>query len=249
MRPLGQVALVRAARFLDPTQFRVFYESDAGRACEDANLILRLVDDVFARQRRLTSASVLAGIDTRLAELSTTASGLNGWPSIDLLRAIDGYIKADKNDAVDALDWWRAHAESLRPLDIVARWFLCIPATSAESERTFSLSGLVVSPLRTRLSGDRVHTLTLLASALRRRTARFDAAAHPPPRAGSSAGGGQEAAVVVNDDAGSGAEEPCADEGDEMESLLEDGVMDFDVDNGLTPAVPSVIPGEEETET
>jgi hypothetical protein len=67
---------------------------------------------------------------------------------------------------------------------MVARWVLCIPATSAESERAFSLSGRLVSPLRTRLKGSRVHDLTRIAGELRRRAAQH-AAARSLARAGT----------------------------------------------------------------
>jgi len=36
--------------------------------------------------------------------------------------------KADQSEAVDPLDWWREHATLLAPLDMAARWVLCIPA-------------------------------------------------------------------------------------------------------------------------
>jgi len=40
-----------------------------------------------------------------------------------------------------------------------ARRYLAVPATTAESERLFSLSRAVVSPMRTRLSPERVNQL------------------------------------------------------------------------------------------
>ena len=52
------------------------------------------------------------------------------------------------------LAWWRKH-ESLYPnLARLARRYLCIPATSASVERLFSVAGLVLTQLRSRLKSD-----------------------------------------------------------------------------------------------
>ena len=59
------------------------------------------------------------------------------------------------------------NAKELSPLDSSYAGF-CIPATSAESERTFSLAGLLVSPARTRLSPQRLNDLLLLRRHLTR---------------------------------------------------------------------------------
>lgn len=62
----------------------------------------------------------------------------------------------------DPLDWWRAHVEEMPMLSKVAKKYLCIPATSAPSERVFSTSGHILSPQRSRLSTENVNMLTFL---------------------------------------------------------------------------------------
>ena len=52
---------------------------------------------------------------------------------------------------VNPLDWWRMNAGLFPALSVIARRTLCIPATSAPSERLFSSAGSVVSPKRTKL--------------------------------------------------------------------------------------------------
>ncbi len=47
----------------------------------------------------------------------------------------------------DPLAWWKAHVEEIPMLSKVARKYLCIPATSVPSERVFSASGHILSPI------------------------------------------------------------------------------------------------------
>jgi len=56
----------------------------------------------------------------------------------------------------DPLLWWREHAPKYRYLSVLARKYLCIPATSVPSERLFSAAGAIVAPRRTSLDTDTV---------------------------------------------------------------------------------------------
>jgi hypothetical protein len=62
---------------------------------------------------------------------------------------------------VDPLAWWREAAPGLPCLAEFARRYLAVPATTAESERLFSLAGAIVSPMRVRLSPARVNDLVV----------------------------------------------------------------------------------------
>ena len=62
----------------------------------------------------------------------------------------------------DPLVWWRGHASELPHLAKLAKKLLCIPATSVPSERIFSASGYIVSPLRSQLKPEKVNMLTFL---------------------------------------------------------------------------------------
>ena len=55
------------------------------------------------------------------------------------------------------LKWWRAKEKTYPKLAWLARRILAIPATSAASERLFSIVGLLITAKRNRLSG--IHTV------------------------------------------------------------------------------------------
>ena len=52
----------------------------------------------------------------------------------------------------DPLVWWKEHEKQFPNIAILAKALLAIPATSASSERVFSVAGLTVSKNRARLS-------------------------------------------------------------------------------------------------
>nr|XP_061801662.1 E3 SUMO-protein ligase ZBED1-like [Nerophis lumbriciformis] len=66
----------------------------------------------------------------------------------------------------DPLDWWRCHQTNFPRVAKLARQYLCIPATSAPSERVFSTDGNVVPCQRAALKPDAVDRLVFLAQNL-----------------------------------------------------------------------------------
>ena len=62
----------------------------------------------------------------------------------------------------EPLCWWKTNAPRYPLVSIIARKFLCIPATSVPSERIFSAAGYVVSKLRASLSPENVDALLFL---------------------------------------------------------------------------------------
>jgi hypothetical protein len=109
------------------------------------------------RPRRLPawmrSGGDTAGADDRAAELAL-GEDIQAY----LQRTAEGGSDLQR---VDPLAWWRAAAPELPCLAGFARRFLAVPATTAESERLFSLAGSVVSPARARLSPQRVNELVV----------------------------------------------------------------------------------------
>jgi hypothetical protein len=64
------------------------------------------------------------------------------------------------------LTWWKYNERKYRLLSILASRLLCIPATSAPSERVFSVAGLTIAKDRARLASDTANELIFLHDAL-----------------------------------------------------------------------------------
>ena len=66
----------------------------------------------------------------------------------------------DKN--LNPLEWWKNHSKKYPLIFNLGKQFLCIPATFASSERTFSSAGNIVTSKRNCLSPEKVNMLTFL---------------------------------------------------------------------------------------
>ncbi|KAK3928963.1 Putative AC9 transposase [Frankliniella fusca] len=79
-----------------------------------------------------------------------------------LKREMDRFelLTVEKDD--DILAWWKVHEGTFPILSKLARKYLAVPATSTESERLFSQAGLVISYLRTCLTGEHAEQLIFL---------------------------------------------------------------------------------------
>ena len=60
------------------------------------------------------------------------------------------------------LKWWKDRAVKYPILSLIAKMLLCIPATSAPSERLFSAAGLTIANDRARLLPDNAEMLIFL---------------------------------------------------------------------------------------
>ena len=78
---------------------------------------------------------------------------------------VDGFV-AEHNKPVtvkDPLDWWLRNAARWPIVAAVARHSLCVPASSATSESSFSKTGHIVRARRARLGGERIWQLSFLS--------------------------------------------------------------------------------------
>ena len=66
---------------------------------------------------------------------------------------------------INPLDWWRTNIETFPILSQLARRTLCIPASSAPSERLFSHAGLKIAKDRARLLPENAEELIFLYDA------------------------------------------------------------------------------------
>lgn len=80
---------------------------------------------------------------------------------------VNNYLMTPAIDGEDdPLAWWRVHKISYPQLSIMARKYLCVPATSAPSERLFSTGGNIVTCTRSSLKTAEVNILVFLAKNL-----------------------------------------------------------------------------------
>ncbi len=89
--------------------------------------------------------------------------GLEG-PITPLKIELDTYFKmpALPSSKVDVLAWWKVQEPVLPLLAEIARKYLCIPASSAPSERLFSASGNVCTKLRSSLDPTNLEMIVYL---------------------------------------------------------------------------------------
>lgn len=62
----------------------------------------------------------------------------------------------------DPLNWWKEHQLNYPLLSNLAKYYLCVPASSVASERVFSTAGDLVTAQRSCLSGGQVDKLIFL---------------------------------------------------------------------------------------
>ena len=151
--------------------------------------------DLFAALSAGVTAPAAAVLpEARTAQIDLELKTFRELPPLVKTRAVvDGETVVEW----DPLKWWSQHCRMLPLLSALARKVLCIPATSASSERVFSSAGLTVTSLRNRLTESQAGRLVFLAgswetvSQLSRAAAA--AAAGADAAGGSSAGGGSSA--------------------------------------------------------
>lgn len=77
---------------------------------------------------------------------------------------LTSYLQTPYADSeTDPLAWWKVHEANFPRVSQLARKYLCIPATSAPSERAFSTGGNIVTCHRSALKPDAVDRLIFLA--------------------------------------------------------------------------------------
>ena len=62
----------------------------------------------------------------------------------------------------DPLQWWSQNAFKFPILGVMARRYLCIPATSAPSERLWSIASLLITKTRSQIDGHLVANMIFL---------------------------------------------------------------------------------------
>ena len=71
---------------------------------------------------------------------------------------------SDNPDTESVLDWWKLHKDPYPALSKLARFILSIPASSAPSERAFSVCGRIMEERRTRLGPQSISNILFIHS-------------------------------------------------------------------------------------
>jgi len=89
-------------------------------------------------------------------EVFTAPIDLNSCELENYLRdpKLPFYADSDQKRVNNPLDWWKANAAKYPTLAVMAKKYLCVPATSAPVERLFSRAGLTITEKRNRLQDD-----------------------------------------------------------------------------------------------
>ena len=116
----------------------------------------------FDKLRRSTAVRLPQPVDPDFAILQRINVELENYqlntPSTRIMER-----DADDNwTYTNPLLWWKSQQVHLPILSRLARGILCIPATSAPSERVFSMAGLTISKLRASLSSDHASSMIFL---------------------------------------------------------------------------------------
>jgi hypothetical protein len=147
---------------------------------ENADKMVHVVKQVVAKRVRYDALRIFDDMndsDTDDEEIANVAVPVEG-PGVDnvLERAIEieitlykGLPKVEmfeggvENCTVNCpLVWWKVHQHQLPLMSQLARRLLCIPATSAPSERVFSVAGLTISKKRNKLTPQHANELIFL---------------------------------------------------------------------------------------
>ncbi|XP_030764036.1 zinc finger BED domain-containing protein 4-like isoform X2 [Sitophilus oryzae] len=114
------------------------------------------INEPSVSQNIQTSPSLFAFLESRI-------SGKIKSVTSDVIITRRQYLeRANSAEDADPLLFWKISGNELTPMDECARKFLCIPATSVESERSFSSAGQVITDRRSKLKSTNVDKLIFL---------------------------------------------------------------------------------------
>lgn len=153
--------VVRLACVLDPRFKSLHFLSDESEKLELYSLLEEEAKKWHGRPRGNSSSF------SSSSSSSSSSSWLNPWSSKDESESLaselarwrlEPRISARENPLV----WWRKNSSRFPTLAFLAKRYLCIPASSAPSERVFSKVGIVLGKRRGRLAVERTEQLVFL---------------------------------------------------------------------------------------
>ncbi|GFN98185.1 Zinc finger bed domaincontaining protein 1like [haplochromis burtoni] [Plakobranchus ocellatus] len=168
---LEEIYIIGVSTLLDP-RFKsfAFADKDAVRKIEE-RLVARMsamggreeeedLTDSGGQTEEAQTQSIWACFDSKIHDYMTATSRPRGArPYLEMRR----YNEESplKRDA-DPLAWWREIEALLPKLQVLAKNYLCIPATSVPSERLFSKAGELICDRRSCIKPDNVNMILFL---------------------------------------------------------------------------------------
>jgi hypothetical protein len=119
-----------------------------------------VVNDPFAQFRQAPAAAPAAAAPLGGETVAAQRVRIQTAVAVELLTYQQLSYEADPN--FNTLAWWKVNKQHFPYLAAIARLALAVPATSAPSERVFSVAGLIVNKARNNLQEVNVGMLVFL---------------------------------------------------------------------------------------
>src|SRR5579871_796366 len=114
-------------------------------------------------EAKTTSFPSLASAERKfMAAVAATARDNRQRRARDIEAELTLYQSVNVAPDVEALEWWRDNHGSFRRLAVLARRYLCVPATQLSCERMFSTAGDIASLTRCSMKPVVLHALLFL---------------------------------------------------------------------------------------
>ena len=94
--------------------------------------------------------------------IKVSETNIDPQESYGIPEELKTYLDFKTVSSKSPLTWWDQNSDRLPILKHLASKYLCIPATSASSERSFSSAGSTASKLRSRLTGSHIESLNVM---------------------------------------------------------------------------------------
>jgi hypothetical protein len=141
--------------------------------CDMYNQRLRLRDIQDSAEPKTAPTAVRGNLFLDAANLMKAADSVNAaaerYPFLaveHMATLLSRFLSDEKDPADGTLSWWAKNEDRHPVLAVLARSLLSMQASSAASERLFSVSGMIVTPLRSQLSTQNVEAATLVRAAV-----------------------------------------------------------------------------------
>ncbi|KAH7977826.1 hypothetical protein HPB49_003703 [Dermacentor silvarum] len=152
----SSVSARQRASFLDPRYKWLQYEEPDARETIRTNVRQMLND--------FTSSVHESGMGTTQTEATALDILFNEQPRVsDLSAQFDAHLSEPQlGHNLDALKWWKDNESKFPLVAELVKKYMCIPASSASSERVFSTAGNIITAKRSCLLPENVSSLVFL---------------------------------------------------------------------------------------